>query len=155
MDTVFNKKRRIQIAMRRYVIEGAPIKKHAHLFGISSKDFRKWLELQFSEEMKWSNYAEVWDLDHRVPVCYFNLDDPADLAAAYNFLNIQPHLINGNRNKAQRVDVHAYKYFFQIAGAITSSLIAMRLISKIDRIPQHMVELSPDQKDFLFKISKK
>ncbi len=85
-------KRKWQIALRRYIIEGRPAFEYAPYFGIDNKSFREWIEACFSPEMNWSNFGKVWHIDHVVPVSFFDLNSEKDLCLCWNFINIQPSL---------------------------------------------------------------
>lgn len=83
-------KRKWQIALRRYIIEGRPAVEYAPYFGINFKGFRKWIELSFDPSMNWGNFGKAWQLDHIVPVSFFDLDNEKDLCLCWNFINIKP-----------------------------------------------------------------
>ena len=53
-----------QIALRRYVIEGQPSSFYAPYFGIDIKNFRKWIELQLNEELDWEKPTKDWRFEH-------------------------------------------------------------------------------------------
>lgn len=90
------------------------------------------MEAQFTPDMNWDNYASVWDIDHRIPVCYFDLTDEDDLAVAYHYLNTRPGYVRQNRNKAARIDVGEFRSFFQEAYDRTGVVMGKVLVEKID-----------------------
>jgi len=59
--------------------------------GISLAGLREHLEKQFAPGMTWENYGfHGWHIDHRRPICSFDLSDPAQVAQAFHFSNLQP-----------------------------------------------------------------
>jgi len=83
-------KRKWQIALRRYIIEGRPAFEYAPYFGIDNKSFREWIEAGFGPDMNWSNFGKLWHIDHIVPLSFFDLGSERDLCLCWNFINIQP-----------------------------------------------------------------
>jgi len=82
-------KRRWQIALRRYVLEGRPATEYAPYFGIDSARFRDWIELHFKPSMKWGSFGSIWQFEHVVPLSFFqNVEE--DLRLCWNFINIRP-----------------------------------------------------------------
>ena len=47
-------------------------------------------ELLFDDKMNWNNQSTYWQIDHRIPLAWFNLEDKDDLYFACNFKNLQP-----------------------------------------------------------------
>src|SRR4051812_18265828 len=85
----FNDKRKWQIALRRYVLEQQMTSTYAPFFGLDISNFREWIQLQFINDMSWENFGKTWQLDHIVPVAYFDFQDLTDLKLCWNFLNIR------------------------------------------------------------------
>lgn len=75
-----------------------------HLIGISIKGFKKYIESQFTGEMSWDNYGEIWELDHRKPLCAFDLTDQDDLKVCAHYTNIHPVTPSENKKKYQESD---------------------------------------------------
>ena len=49
------------------------------------------IEAQFVDDMCWENYGQYgWHLDHIKPVSAFDLSDPAEALACFNYKNLQP-----------------------------------------------------------------
>lgn len=74
------------------------------LLGCSIDEARLHIERQFSTGMSWANYGE-WHVDHIKPLASFDLADPAQLARACHYKNLQPlwaldNLIKGSRHAA-------------------------------------------------------
>ena len=68
------------------------------LLGCSSPEYRKYLEDQFHDSgsgdtMTWDNHGSChghWQIDHRVPICSFDLSQPAEQKKAFHYTNTQP-----------------------------------------------------------------
>lgn len=101
-------KRKWQIALRRYIIEGRPAFEYAPYFGLDSKSFREWIEISFDSHMNWSNFGKLWHIDHIVPVSFFDLNSEKELCLCWNFINIHPSLRGAEDG-----------YFFDSAKAIS------------------------------------
>jgi hypothetical protein len=58
------------------------------------------ISLQFKPGMAWGNYGE-WVVDHRRPVCSFDLHDPEQIRQCFHFTNLQPLWDQDNKQKAR------------------------------------------------------
>lgn len=76
--------------------------------GCSIEAFRQRIETLFVEGMTWENWgrgcggAREWHLDHIKPLASFDLTDPAQLAEACHYTNLQPLWASDNRAKGAR-----------------------------------------------------
>ena len=74
------------------------------LLGCSIKDFKVWIEKQFTEDMSWDNYGiDGWELDHVYPLSRFNLEQPYEQKIAFNWFNMQPMWASENRIKHDKL----------------------------------------------------
>jgi hypothetical protein len=152
-----DQKRKWQIALRRYIIEGRPAVEYAPYFGINSKGFRSWIELGFKPEMEWSNFGKVWQLDHIVPVSFFNSDSEKELCLCWNFINIKPSLREGL--ESPRFDSLITMEYFQKLYDKSGYYLAMEMVLKIKRINDkkileldHLVNFLVQNKEFLNQV---
>ncbi len=67
-----------------------------------SKQFEDWLSYQFREEMTFDNYADVWTIDHVIPVNLV-LRGQVEKDFCFNYLNLQPALKLDNLRKNKHV----------------------------------------------------
>lgn len=65
--------------------------------GCSVQELQKYLEDKFhphpitGEEMTWQNWSKKgWHIDHIIPLCKFDLTDPAQFKVAFYYTNLQP-----------------------------------------------------------------
>jgi hypothetical protein len=59
------------------------------LLGCSYHFYKTFLERQFVPGMSWTNYGE-WHIDHKIPICKFDLTTLAGQKAAFHYTNTQP-----------------------------------------------------------------
>jgi len=59
------------------------------ILGISLDRARQHIESQFEEGMGWHNQSK-WHIDHIMPLCKFDLTDPAQARMAGNYKNLRP-----------------------------------------------------------------
>jgi hypothetical protein len=76
--------------------------KYNEAIGCTPEELDIWLESQFTPEMNWDNYGTYWHVDHIRPLCSFDLTDPEQYKAAFNYKNTQPlkatdNLIKGGK----------------------------------------------------------
>ena len=56
--------------------------------------------------MSWNNYGnkdDCWVIDHRIPLSFFNLDDPTEQKQACHYTNLQPMWRNENIQKGKNL----------------------------------------------------
>ncbi len=85
------------------------------LLGCSLKDYKQYIEQQFKTEMNWNNHGDVWEIDHKKSISFFDLNDPKQLNECFHYTNTQPLFKTtkiaesfgyseiGNRNKLKYV----------------------------------------------------
>lgn len=125
---------RWSLALRRYLIDNIPNANYAPYFGLDSTTFREWIEIQFIEDLSWSNYATNWQFDHIVPVVYFDLENDDDLKLCWNFINIRVEPISLNIKNGNRVDVLSIKLYFKELYEKTGFSLCKKMLDKIDSI---------------------
>jgi hypothetical protein len=70
--------------------------------GLSLNEFKLWISHQFNENMSWNNYGiKTWHIDHRYPLCRFNLI--TDSKKAWNFKNLRPLSAKENQIKNSKI----------------------------------------------------
>jgi hypothetical protein len=82
-------------------------KDHADLLGCDSATLRRHIERQFTGGMNWSNYANLWEIDHIAAVSRFDLTKPEEVRVAASFINLRPCLVEENREKYNTMPAEA------------------------------------------------
>lgn len=73
------------------------------LLGCSVAQLKAHLEALFRPGMTWDNYGE-WHIDHIRPCASFDLTDPEQQKACFNFANLQPLWAKENLSKGAKLD---------------------------------------------------
>ena len=88
------------------------------LIGCDIDFLKKHLESLFLPEMTWDNHGEVWEIDHKIGCCNFDLTNYNQQAQCFHYSNQQPLFktttiaesfgyLNeiGNRNKSKKLSI--------------------------------------------------
>jgi hypothetical protein len=132
----FKDKRRWQLSLRRYILEQQRSYDYAPYFGLDNKNLKQWIEIQFKETMRWSNYAAVWQLDHVVPIAFFDFEMEEDLRLCWNFINLKPEMIDTELPKEIKQGVLGAKSYFETLYKHTNFNLCLKMIEKIIQIEQ-------------------
>jgi hypothetical protein len=145
----FREKRKWQLALRRYILEKKPSAAYAPYFGMDVNGFRGWIELQFTQDLNWDNFAKAWQFDHIVPVNYFDFDNEEELKLCWNFINIRVEKLELNKNRGNRIDVFAVKPYFQALYDKTGYGFCLKMINKLLQIEVSNIECHPAIENFI------
>ena len=66
------------------------INKTFNLIGCSPNQLKEHLKKQFKVGMSWENYGKVWQIDHIIPCCQFNLSDKNEQRKCFHYTNVRP-----------------------------------------------------------------
>lgn len=144
-----NDKRKWQIALRRYILNGHVASQYAAYFGLDFKNLRRWIEMQFTAELSWSNYGKEWQLDHIIPVTYFDFKNEDDLKLCWNFTNIRVEANQKNKERGNRVDVLMAKSYFQEIYDETGYSVCKKLLDRIAAIEKANIISTEAQRQFI------
>jgi hypothetical protein len=147
----FRLKRKWQIALRRYVFERNKSLSYAPYFGLDNNKFREWIEVQFDEELSWENFSHLWQLDHIVPVAYFDFSNNDDMRLCWNFTNIRVEKVESNKKRESRIDVMSAKKYFEVLFQQTGYSVCSSMVKKIVRIEDSQIAGNKAIADFLFQ----
>lgn len=93
-DTQFKLRRLFRTRMKRALLAQGIAKtfqSHVRLLGCTVEHAQKHIESQFEPWMTWENHGPTgWHIDHIKPLSAFDLTDPAQVAEACHFSNLQP-----------------------------------------------------------------
>tara|TARA_B100001093_G_scaffold20173_2_gene18115 strand:- start:1164 stop:1697 length:534 start_codon:yes stop_codon:yes gene_type:complete len=67
--------------------------------GCNKQMLKYHFEKLFTKEMSWDNQSEYWEIDHRIPLCWFDLHNEEEINFACNYKNLQPMIKEENREK--------------------------------------------------------
>lgn len=70
--------------------------------GCSSAFLRQHIESQFEPWMNWDNYGPGWQMDHKIPLKFFDLFDLDQAKSAFHFSNLKPVSAAYNASKQAR-----------------------------------------------------
>jgi hypothetical protein len=132
--TQSRQKRKWQIALRRYVLEGNKCSVYAPYFGLDIYNFRKWIEAQFDRSLNWDNFSASWQFDHIIPLTYFSFEAEEDLRLCWNFINIRVEKIEIEEKETNRIDVLAAKRYFETLYNYTRYPFCQKMVAKINQI---------------------
>ncbi len=74
------------------------------LLGCNAEYLKKYIEIQFKDDMNWSNYGILWNIDHIYPLSKVDWNCIYDTAKYCHYSNLQPlykidNIIKGNKIK--------------------------------------------------------
>ena len=147
----FREKKKWQLSFRRYVLERKPSHLYSPYFGLGIEEFRKWIEIQFTDELNWSNFGTHWQFDHIVPVAYFDYSIEEDLKLCWNFINIRVEKLTLNKNRGHRVDVLAVKGYFENLYNKTGYSLCLKMLDKINIIEVTNIVSEPKIEEFIIQ----
>lgn len=73
------------------------------LLGCNIDELKMHLEKQFSNDMSWQNHGIIWEIDHIVGCCNFDLTYLEQQKQCFHFSNLQPLYKLQNRQKPKRI----------------------------------------------------
>lgn len=62
----------------------------ADTVGCSLKEYKKWIEFNFDENMSWDNYGEYWQIDHVLCIYLFDLTLIDEQKLCFDWKNTRP-----------------------------------------------------------------
>ena len=85
------------------------------ILGYTTEQLKQRLEMNFKPDMNWSNHGTLWHIDHRKPLCKFNLTLPdgtpnyEQIRLANSLANLQPLYITENLSKNGKFELPTTK----------------------------------------------
>jgi hypothetical protein len=70
--------------------------------GCNLSELKTYMEAQFLNAMTWENYGS-WEVDHIVPVAFWDLNDPRQRDVCFHYSNLQPMWAAENNSKHDTV----------------------------------------------------
>jgi len=73
---------------------------NCEITGCSKRQLKYYFETLFNANMNWDNQTVFWEIDHRIPVCWFDFNNDEELKNACNYKNLQPMKKEENMDKS-------------------------------------------------------
>ena len=89
-------KKRLGLALRRFMLGTSPGWKYRQVFGCEPEFLRAFMEYQFRGGMSWDNFSDVWQIGHVLHLAAFDQTDDDEVKLAWNWINLRPEPV-GNR----------------------------------------------------------
>ena len=131
---ILREKKKWQLALRRYVVEKNKSPIYAFYFGLSIDQFRSWIEIQFTDGLKWTNFGTAWHFEHIIPVSYFDFSNEDDLKLCWNFVNIRVQSVEPENESGYNVPVIAAKSYFETLYNNTGYILCLKILEHIIQI---------------------
>lgn len=147
----FKEKRKWQIALRRYILDGNKCSYYAPFFAVDRETFRQWIALQFDEDLDWHNFSTGWQFDHVVPMGYFDFDNEDDMRLCWNFTNIRVDKNTSDRNHRHRIEALSAKSYFLELFDRTKYPICGKMIEKIEEIEAGQIQSQETLENFILQ----
>ncbi len=145
---LFKERRKWQIALRRYVVNGQRTPFYAPYFGLDVQNFRKWIELQWAEGLNWENFGKSWQLDHIIPVFFFDFRQEKELRLCWSFINIGVNALERDPGR-NMLNLPAARAHFEELFTKTGFSVCREMVEKIDSIGSTPVAAIERISDFL------
>lgn len=123
-----------QIALRRYLIEKNPCVYYAPYFGLDIESLREWVEIQFVNGINWENFGTAWQIDHIIPVSYFDVGNEEDLKLCWSFINIKIGKTANGEIDFEGTNILAARSYFENLYKTTNLSLCKRMLKKIENI---------------------
>lgn len=78
-------------------------RKTIEYLGCTINQAREHIQKQFQNGMNWNNHGLVWEIDHIIPMCHFDLSREDHRMRVNHFTNLQPMLKRENRMKSGKI----------------------------------------------------
>lgn len=141
-------KKKLGIALRRYLFTDVPCKKSAKYFGCSREFLRAFLRAQFVGRMHWIDYGKTWCIGHVLPVHLFG-NTEAHLKQCWNWANLRVVPIQEQRTSLSRQQ--ARQIFVKLLEDMTSLKNSSKGNSfpdmeQLNKLMEKFLSLSPKEK---------
>lgn len=112
---------RLRIRMHSAIGRDSKIGSAVRDLGCTIAELKNHLERRFKKGMSWGNYGK-WEIDHIVPLNFFDLTDRKQFLQACNYSNLQPLWRKTNREKGAKIPTELKHDAQAGKGELTSSL---------------------------------
>ncbi len=84
------------------------------LISSNSDNIRDWFEYQFDDELNWTNYGSVWQIDHLIPVTHFDCSNEKEAQLCFHWTNLRPLRSKENNVKNNNITQQEIKKHIEI-----------------------------------------
>ena len=144
-------KKKWQLAFRRYILEKNISYEYAPYFGLDIENFRKWIELQFTENLEWQNFGSAWQFAHVIPVIYFDFTNEEDLSLCWNFINIRVEKLTPGETLVSGMNILAAKPYFELLYSKTGYSLCLKMVERINNIQGSNIVSEPWLENFIIQ----
>ena len=83
-------------------------KGYSKMLGCSIDILKRWFEFNFEYDGDycWDNFGDVWEIDHVIPCCNFDMSDENMVSKCFNWENTKPLSKSKNRSKNRYIWKH-------------------------------------------------
>lgn len=89
-SVLFKIKSNLKSRFHHAIVKGRKNKSITKLLGCSIEEFKVYLEQQFKPEMNWNNHGTIWEIDHIIGCCNFDLTKLEEQQRCFHYTNMQP-----------------------------------------------------------------
>lgn len=76
--------------------------------------FKKWIESQFDEKMRWDNLGLYWQFDHIKPCVSYDMSKIEEIYKCYHWSNIRPHNKYENMSKGGKINNKLIDQYYEL-----------------------------------------
>lgn len=58
--------------------------------GENVENIKKWIEFNWKDNMSWENYGKYWEIDHSLPINFFDIKNNEDTKICFSWMNLMP-----------------------------------------------------------------
>ena len=97
-----------------HLLKNKSLNAKCEITGCNKQMLKYYFENLFDKNMNWDNQSIYCQIDHRIPISWFNLENEEELKFACNYKNLQPMKKEMNINKSHDYpDNKLFDYAFQ------------------------------------------
>lgn len=89
-DKQFQLKKQLEAQFHSLLNKNDETVKSINLLGCTIPEFKLYIQSKFISYMTFENYGEVWEFDHIIPFCDFDLTNEEEVKRCMHYLNLRP-----------------------------------------------------------------
>ena len=72
------------------LLKNKSLNTNCEITGCNKIMLKYYFETLFDNDMNWDNQSKYWQIDHRIPISWFNIENDEEMKFACNYKNLQP-----------------------------------------------------------------